>query len=289
MCPPSQTVTSPDGLPVPVTFGAATPSGGLAPVEVSCTRQPGSLFSVGSTSVQCTAIDAATQSSACLFDVTVVVPIPRLTRTKFLAFGDSLTAGEVSVPGSGAGGSNFKFIIIPSESYPSHLATLLKSRYTAQAASIEVQNFGLPGEWAQDGMRRLPGVLANNRPEVVLLFEGYNDIASQLTGGVGAAIDAMDVMAREARNRGARVMIPTLPPPGLDGTHVVASKLVTDYNDRLRILAVGEGAVLVDLYPALLVDRRRYIGIDGLHPTEEGYLRIAQVFRDAVRANLEAR
>ena len=282
-------MSSPDGVPVPVTFGAPTPSGGRAPVEVSCARQSGSLFGVGSTSVQCTATDAAAQSSACLFNVTVIVPIPQLTRTKFLAFGDSLTAGEVSIPASGSGGSNFKFIVIPSESYPSHLTTLLKARYTTQTSSIEVRNFGLPGEWAQDGMRRLPGVLANNRPEVVMLFEGYNDVASQLTGGIGAAINALDVMAKEARNRGARVMIATLPPPGLTGTHVVASQLVTDFNARVRILAAGEGAVLVDLYPALLVDLRRYIGIDGLHPTEEGYLRIAEVFRDAIRAQLEVR
>ena len=60
-------------------------------------------------------------------------------------------------------------------------------------------------------------------------------------------------------------------------------------NDRIRTTAAGEGAVLVDLYSALATDVTRYIGLDGLHPTEAGYQRIAETFDAAVRANLEVR
>ena len=250
------------------------------------------MFPVGSTSVQCRVVDAAEQSATCLFDVTITVPpIPQLTRTRFLAFGDSMTAGEISTPigGQGTGGPNFKLIVVPAASYPMQLADALKARYTTQAASIVVQNFGLPGEWANDGARRLPGVLATNRPDVVLLMEGYNDIGSQLPVQTNAAVVALDAMAKEVRNRGARVMLATLPPPRPGGTHSLPTKVVTDFNAWVRSIAQGEGAILVDLYAGMSTDVTRYIGVDGLHPTEAGYARMAELFHIAIRANLEVR
>ena len=54
-------------------------------------------------------------------------------------------------------------------------------------------------------------------------------------------------------------------------------------------VAAGEGAVLVDLYTALSVDVTRFIGVDGLHPTEAGYARMAEVFFEAIRVTLEVR
>ncbi len=40
-------------------------------------------------------------------------------------------------------------------------------------------NSGAPGEWAQDGAQRLPGViLIAQRPEAVLLLEGSNDLGA---------------------------------------------------------------------------------------------------------------
>ena len=54
-------------------------------------------------------------------------------------------------------------------------------------------------------------------------------------------------------------------------------------------MASREGAVLVDLYAAMLPDVQRYIGVDGLHPNEAGYTRIAELFFQAIQANLEVR
>jgi lysophospholipase L1-like esterase len=57
----------------------------------------------------------------------------------------------------------------------------------------------------------------------------------------------------------------------------------------MRAVAGGEGAVLVDVYQALLTDVFTYIGGDGLHPNERGYDRIAQEFFNAIQATLEIR
>jgi lysophospholipase L1-like esterase len=40
-------------------------------------------------------------------------------------------------------------------------------------------------------------------------------------------------------------------------------------------------------YAALATDLTRYIGVDGLHPTEAGYQRMADEFFVRIRATLE--
>jgi lysophospholipase L1-like esterase len=269
-----------------VTYPTPTTSGGVAPVAVSCSRPSGSAFGAGTTSVQCTAMDAASASASCDFAVTVT-SVPQLRRTRFLAFGDSLTSGEVSVPMSlGLEGQSpvFRMIIVPAASYPTQLLSRLRARYTSQSDVLEVINAGAPGEWAQDGVRRLPNVLANARPEAVLLFEGLNDLGAE--SRVSPAAAALDTMAREIRNRGARLFLATVPPPGV-GPRALSDSQITALNDRIRTIAAGEGAVLVDLYQGLLANVALYIGSDGLHPNEAGYQRMAELFFEAIRSEFE--
>jgi lysophospholipase L1-like esterase len=52
-------------------------------------------------------------------------------------------------------------------------------------------------------------------------------------------------------------------------------------------MAAEEGAVFVDLYTPLLPDAASLIGVDGLHPNEAGYRRVAQIYFDSIRTSLE--
>jgi lysophospholipase L1-like esterase len=218
--------------------------------------------------------------------------IPTLTRTRFLAFGDSITAGEVTVPIS-AGTMGDAPVwgplrIVPEASYPTQLLTLLRGRYVSQTASIQVTNAGKSGEGALEGAQRLPGVMTSVNPNVVLLLEGYNDLGVYGSRGINLGIAGMDSMAREARNRGARVFIASLTPSRPGGVNTLPPNWLVEYNNRLRTLAFSEGAVYVNLYGALLPSLTTYIGVDGLHPTEAGYRRMAEEFLIAIRAALEA-
>jgi lysophospholipase L1-like esterase len=65
--------------------------------------------------------------------------------------------------------------------------------------------------------------------------------------------------------------------------------VITEYNAWVRSLARGEGAVLVDLYAGMITDVPRYIGVDGLHPTEAGYERIAELVFAAIRQAFEVK
>ena len=212
-----------------------------------------------------------------------------MTRTRFLAFGDSLTTGEITAPTttSREGEPNYPLVIVPSASYPTVLANMLRARYVSQAASIEVINAGLSGEWAEDGMLRLPGVLNTNRPEAVLLLEGVNDLGPP--NGPANAGRAIETMAQTVRARGARLFLATLPPSRPGGFRSVSNSLIMSLNSRIRVTASGEGAVLVDVYPVFETDLNRYIGIDGLHPTEAGYQKLAELFFNAISKDLEVK
>jgi lysophospholipase L1-like esterase len=45
----------------------------------------------------------------------------------------------------------------------------------------------------------------------------------------------------------------------------------------------------VDFYAGMVNDVQRYIGVDGLHPNEAGYERMAELVLATIRAELEQR
>ena len=201
-----------------------------------------------------------------------------LGATAFVAFGDSITEGQSAVSRSMA------LVNVPS--YPAYLQQLLAAMYTTQ--SITVANEGRSGEWAQDGQFRLPLTLDRSQPpaQALLLLEGVNDLSALGASGVSRAEAAIEAMARAGRSRKLRVFLATLPPQRPGGARAGSADLVPELNRRIRIIARGEGAVLVDLE---LIFGTNYdlLSEDGLHPTSEGYRVIASAFFDAVRQDLE--
>ena len=275
-----------------VSFDTPAATGGQGAVTVTCSPASGENFPIGTTAVNCKATDTLNRTAECSFPVTVS-KLPTLSRVRYLAFGDSVTAGEVSFPvGStalhGLGGIT-KQIVVPAAAYPTVLAKTLQGRYSSQSEQIVVANYGLGGEKTVNARDRFFQALAIVRPEVVLLMEGYNDIPGGANGAASGAASEIEIMAAEARTRGMRVFLATLVPPRPGGNRSIDLIYVTDYNNRMRVVASRQGAVLVDLYAAILPDVNRYIGVDGLHPNEAGYAKIADVFFQAIQANLEVR
>ena len=110
----------------------------------------------------------------------------RLSRTRFMAFGDSLTVGEIPDP---------------STPYPIILQTELRSRYLSQANDIVVINAGVGGERLLNGVLRFEDAFAAHRPEAVLLMEGVNDLLSL---GPDISTTLLQIMAQHAMSRNAR-------------------------------------------------------------------------------------
>ena len=289
-CPADVLGQSSSGAPVSIQVPAPTTTGGVFPVTVSCSPA-GTPFPIGTTRIACSASDARGFTASCTFNVNVAPP--PLPRTTFLAFGDSMTAGEITAPATATLVPGpfpaVRQIVVPTESYPTELLTLLRARFTTQAAQFVMTNAGLPREEATDGARRFPQVLAASSAQVVLLLEGANDLSALGARGITPAALALQSMVRAARARGATVFIASLPPPRPGGVNTLPLALVLALNDQIRLGAPAEGAIFVDLYAALATNINLYIGIDGLHPTEVGYQRMADTFFAAIRTTFEGR
>jgi lysophospholipase L1-like esterase len=80
------------------------------------------------------------------------------------------------------------------------------------------------------------------------------------------------------------VFLATLPPQREGGPKAGAAGLLTRYNDGLRAMAANKGANLVDVFSQVAVTD---IGADGLHPTEDGYQRIAEIWLEALKTHYE--
>jgi lysophospholipase L1-like esterase len=308
-CPASQTVASPDGNPVAVSFQAPVVSGGRAPVTTTCSVESGARLPVGQATISCTARDARPSTTSCSFQVTVTPP-PQLTRTTFTAFGDSITWGVLrpSCPFS-IQGFPLETLAIDramlaaetslgfhdaglSTSYPALLEQALRARYTTQTPKIENRGVGgecVDGCGSNDGVDRLPGVLSTDNPQVLLLQEGVNNINSNNAASIPVVVEGLRTMIRIAQARGVMVFLGTLLPQRVGACRGYAPGLIAPANDAIRTMAQSEGAFLVDLYQAFGGVAGDLLGVDGLHPNEAGYKKIADTFEEEIRRRLEAR
>ncbi len=116
-----------------------------------------------------------------------------------------------------------------------------------------VSNQGIPGEYAKDRdtQSRFSSVVRSGGYDVVLLMEGSNDLGD---GFASAAIASLRSMVRDAKSRGVKPFIATIPP--MDGSSCCprrgsAAPLVPGFNDQIRGIASDEGIPLVDVYAAL--------------------------------------
>jgi lysophospholipase L1-like esterase len=284
-CPAPVSVQSRDGQPTPVVYDLATATGGAPPFIIMCSPASGSAFQIGSTPVECVATDQRQRIDRCVFTLVVTEP-PRLSLTNFVAFGDSMTAGEVVSAGSVPG--VHVLTVVPGAAYPTVLQSALMSRYTAQ--TISVAREGRQREVTEDGRSRLSRVLADRQYQVLLLMEGANDLATQTTASMQRALFNMRAMVDDAKGRGVAVFLATIPPENPDACcprYGSAASWVPLYNDGIRNVAASRNVPLVDLYQAFNGDASTLIDRDGLHPTAAGYQLIAETFFESIKQVLE--
>lgn len=172
---------------------------------------------------------------------------PLAAGDSILAFGDSLTAGR--------GAS-------PAQSYPSVLADL---------SGHPVINAGVSGELTQAGKARLPALLAEHRPGLVILLEGGNDI---LRGSGEAALKAnLAAMITAVQGSGAQLLLVAVPRKSLfsDGAPLYG-ELAQQYQLVLDEESIGE----------LL--RRPEFKSDAVHLNAAGYRALAERLHDLLHA-----
>lgn len=129
----------------------------------------------------------------CLLFNACCEPLPTLPKLPknavILAFGDSLTYGTGAADG---------------DDYPRVLSHLI---------GLEVINEGLPGETSQAGAQRLPALLDEYRPDLLILIHGGNDMIRKIPEQ--ETIEHFNSMIAEARQRNINVIMLGVPKPAL--------------------------------------------------------------------------
>jgi acyl-CoA thioesterase-1 len=167
-----------------------------------------------------------------------------------VVLGDSLSAGFGLAPGQG-------------------WVTLLQRRLAAEGYGYQVVNASISGDTTGGALRRLPRILMQHRPDIVLIELGGND---GLRGTpVGEIRRNLSEMIRLTKASGARV--------------VLASMLIPpNYGDRYTgefaaVYAEVAAAQKVPLAGFLLngvaLDRE-LMQADGIHPNEKGQPRLLE-------------
>ncbi len=166
--------------------------------------------------------------------------LPRLSANDvILAFGDSLTYGTGAEP---------------SEAYPAKLVGL-----TQRA----VVNAGVPGETTAEGLQRLPALLDEHHPRLVLLCLGGNDMLRRLPAS--ETENNLRLMLQTLRASGIQVVLIGVPEPRIFGG---APDFYAQLAEEFQLPYEG------DILNAVLKDNA--LKSDPIHPNAAGYEVIAQ-------------
>jgi lysophospholipase L1-like esterase len=171
---------------------------------------------------------------------------PLATSDVIVAFGDSLTYGTGAAE---------------HESYPAVLAQLV---------GRPVVRAGVPGEVTAQGLRRLPAVLDEHQPRLVIVCLGGNDMLRKIAS---AEIKRnLEGMLRELRARGIPAVLVGVPKPAL------WTSSADFYAELAREFGVPyEGEIVTSvLYSS---DTKS----DPIHPNAKGYRRIAEALAKLLR------
>jgi acyl-CoA thioesterase I len=159
-----------------------------------------------------------------------------------LAFGDSLTAGY--------GASSAK-------DYPTQLQRL---------SGIKVINAGISGEVSADGLKRLPELLRQYKPKLVILCHGGNDILRKKS--IHQLQENLRQMIILIQNSGADVLLVAVPNFSLLGLSPLP--LYEELADEYKLTFAEDvlGGIL----------SKNQLKSDTIHPNDKGYKIIAERF-----------
>lgn len=173
--------------------------------------------------------------------------------SKVLALGDSLTAG--------AG-------VAPEQAWP----VLLAGR-----TGWEVVNGGVSGDKSGDALARLPALLEEHQPVLVLVTLGGNDMLRHVpepetVANLGRILDMVQAS-------GAKAVLLTTPQPSVAGA---VFRNLSSPEFYLKVADEHRVPLIEDAIPEVLSDPQ--MKADPLHPNAEGHVLLAGKIFDALRA-----
>lgn len=169
-----------------------------------------------------------------------------------LAFGDSVTFG------TGAG---------PGEGWPARLAT---------ATGWNIHNAGIPGDTAQNGKGRLPELLEEHKPALVIVEIGGNDFLRRRQPA--AVKEDLREIVRTARQAGAQVVLVGVPELSL---LAAVARSPSDSAIYAELAEEEKVALIPDVFSDVLA--KPELCADQIHPNAQGYRQMAEGIHTRLR------
>ncbi len=205
-------------------------------------------------------------------DVPVSARLALGTRNRpnvYLAFGDSITAGEGSTD---------------EEGYVDDLRAQMRTFW----GRADMVNEGQSGTRSNAGRSRMPGVLAQQRPAYALILYGTNDWNEPECRNAFPCytVDSLRAMILDTRSAGAHPIVGTIPPVNpsyADRNPTERNDWVRRMNDLIRQMAAQERTPVAEIHAELLKQPSLPpLFFDFLHPNDQGYTLIQQSFFRAI-------
>jgi acyl-CoA thioesterase-1 len=157
---------------------------------------------------------------------------------------------------------------------------LLAARVHERYPKYQVVNASISGDTTSGGVSRLPPLLAEHKPAVVVLELGANDALRGLP--IRMTHDNLESMVRSAQAAGARpVLVGMQIPPNYGRQYTEQFKAV--FGDVAR----DGKAALVPFFMAGIADKPTLFQADGLHPNENAQQQLLENVWPAIESQLK--
>jgi lysophospholipase L1-like esterase len=164
------------------------------------------------------------------------------------------------------------------QNWPTDLAEKLGQK-------VHLINLGIPGITLHDALNLELPVALDSHPELVTIWLGVNDLANHVP--ISSYSHDLDLMLKRLQSNApsSRILIANIPdltllPYFTSYNQQILHQSIEEYNAIIAKLAQQQHAILVDLSQQNynLREHPEYISNDGLHPTDLGYLQLAELF-----------
>ena len=160
---------------------------------------------------------------------------------------------------------------------------LMQQRLARDKIGIDVVNASISGDTTSGGRSRLPALLAQHKPGIVIIELGGNDALRGLPLNMTQA--NLAAMAQAAKAAGARVLILGMQVPPNYG-----QKYAQDFANLFASVAKTEGAALLPFFLAGVADgpdAERMFQADRIHPNAQAQARLLDNVWPALKPLLE--
>jgi acyl-CoA hydrolase len=156
----------------------------------------------------------------------------------------------------------------PEEAYPELLE---------KATGWHIVNAGIPGDTTSGGLQRLPNLLEEHQPKLLLIELGGNDLLRQVpTKQVEENLKSIIAQAKTQGVQIALVAIPEISPL------MAAVGNLSDHPLYARVAEETKVPLITDIFSDVL--SKRDLKADQIHPNAQGYVEVAKAMQETLKA-----